>query len=234
MVWRDELAAGEIARAFELTAPTISSHLNALRRAGLITMRREGNFRRYRADRVAMEPVVPLLAIGNDKWQVADDVPESRLADTAIGHWVTVTADIAELDREGAYAAFTDAGRYSAWLGVPVRIRDGRFAAELEWGTRVRGHYEVSSPPDLIAMRWDFEDDAVPVPGRQLIGYLRFFDARRGCRIEVHQRADNADQAAFLATAWSTVLGRLRQHAEHLRTNAVPRPPRPKRSRKIT
>src|SRR3954462_1101120 len=49
MVWDDELAAGEIAAAFDLSAGTISAHLAALRDAGLVTVRREGNFRRYRA-----------------------------------------------------------------------------------------------------------------------------------------------------------------------------------------
>ncbi len=38
-----ELAAGEIAARFASTAPTISRHLAALRTAGLVTERRDGN-----------------------------------------------------------------------------------------------------------------------------------------------------------------------------------------------
>jgi hypothetical protein len=49
------------------------------------------------------------------------------------------------------------------------------------------------------------------VPGRQLVGYLRFFEEPTGCRIEVHQRAADARLATFLSTAWSMVLGRLKR-----------------------
>jgi DNA-binding transcriptional ArsR family regulator/uncharacterized protein YndB with AHSA1/START domain len=233
MVWDEELPAGTIAAAFELSAPTISSHLQALRNAGLVTMRADGNFRRYRVDRAAMESVLPLLASAGERWQVADALPERALADASIERWVTVTVDLSGVDRPTAFEAFTDSRRYSAWLGVPVSLRDGRFAAELEWGTKVRGHYEVVAPPQLIAMRWDFDDDAVPLPGRQLVGYLRFHEQRAGTRVEVHQRAADADQAEFLSVAWSTVLGRLREHVEagdsRGPTKAATRARRPKR-----
>ncbi len=126
-----------------------------------------------------------------------------------------------------AFESFADGDRYSAWLGVPVTIERGRFRAELEWGTRVRGRYEVLAPPDLIAMRWDFDDDQVPVPGRQLVGYLRFLARGRGCHVEVHQEAQDAQQAQYLTGAWSMVLGRLKEYADLDRRTARPR--RPKR-----
>jgi uncharacterized protein YndB with AHSA1/START domain len=85
------------------------------------------------------------------------------------------------IDQADAFDAFTNEARYSAWLGGPARIRSGRFRATLEWGTEVRGTYEVVSPPDLIAMRWDFDDDAVPLPGRtSLVAYLRVHRRRPG------------------------------------------------------
>ncbi|HYW59297.1 MAG TPA: metalloregulator ArsR/SmtB family transcription factor [Xanthobacteraceae bacterium] len=42
-----ERAAGEIARKFDVTRPAISQHLRILRRAGLLTERREGTKRLY-------------------------------------------------------------------------------------------------------------------------------------------------------------------------------------------
>jgi hypothetical protein len=70
------------------------------------------------------------------------------------------------------------------------------------------------------------------VPGRQLAGYVRFFDEPAGCRIEVHQYAADARQATFLSTAWSMVLGRLKEHAERPPAGPAPhrRAQRPKRS----
>jgi uncharacterized protein YndB with AHSA1/START domain len=45
-----------------------------------------------------------------------------------------------------------------------VTLEDGRFACTMEWGTNIRGRYELTCPPELIVMRWDFEDDNVPSP----------------------------------------------------------------------
>jgi DNA-binding transcriptional ArsR family regulator/uncharacterized protein YndB with AHSA1/START domain len=230
LVWNDELAAGDIAEAFDVTGPTISAHLAALTAAGLVTRRVDGNFRRYRADRDAMAVLVPLFASGNDRWQPADDIPERQLADSRVEHWVQVTADLPVSPGE-VFEDFIDDVRYSAWLGVPVTLRDGRFSAELEWGTKVRGHYEVVVRPSLIAMRWDFEDDAVPVPGAQLVAYLRLAPSTVGTHVEVHQHAPTAEKADFLVAAWSLVLGRLSEyHRRSGTTSSTRRARRPKRT----
>lgn len=44
-----ELPAGEIARRFDVTRPAISQHLAVLKEAGLVTERRDGTRRLYRA-----------------------------------------------------------------------------------------------------------------------------------------------------------------------------------------
>jgi DNA-binding transcriptional ArsR family regulator len=49
LVREDELPAGEIARRFDVTRPAISQHLAVLREAGLVTERRDGARRLYRA-----------------------------------------------------------------------------------------------------------------------------------------------------------------------------------------
>jgi DNA-binding transcriptional ArsR family regulator len=49
LVWDAELPAGAIAAHFEVTRPAISQHLRVLRDAGLVTERREGTRRLYRA-----------------------------------------------------------------------------------------------------------------------------------------------------------------------------------------
>ena len=54
LVWDRELAAGEIGTYFELRAPTISQHLAVLVGADLLTARREGTFRYYRANHDAL------------------------------------------------------------------------------------------------------------------------------------------------------------------------------------
>lgn len=49
LVARDELAAGEIASAFEVTRTAVSQHLTVLKHAGLLAERRDGTRRLYRA-----------------------------------------------------------------------------------------------------------------------------------------------------------------------------------------
>lgn len=48
LVSRDELSAGEIAAAFEVSRTAISQHLTVLKNAGLLTERRDGTRRLYR------------------------------------------------------------------------------------------------------------------------------------------------------------------------------------------
>lgn len=60
-MWDRELAAGEIAAHFDVSWPAISQNLNVLRRAGLVTERRDGRRRLYRADRKALGPLAAAL-----------------------------------------------------------------------------------------------------------------------------------------------------------------------------
>lgn len=49
LVARDELAAGEIAAAFDVSRTAISQHVTVLKNAGLLVERRDGTRRLYRA-----------------------------------------------------------------------------------------------------------------------------------------------------------------------------------------
>lgn len=49
LVWAQECTAGEVAAHFAVTRPNISKHLRVLREAGLVTERRDGTRRLYRA-----------------------------------------------------------------------------------------------------------------------------------------------------------------------------------------
>ena len=60
-VWRDELAVGEIAEQIELSYAGVSQHLALLRDAGLVTVRRDGKRRMYRADHQGLGPFKPFL-----------------------------------------------------------------------------------------------------------------------------------------------------------------------------
>jgi DNA-binding transcriptional ArsR family regulator len=61
LVWDRELAAGDIAQQFDVSWPAISQNLAVLRKAGLVTERREANRRFYRADQQALGSLQPAL-----------------------------------------------------------------------------------------------------------------------------------------------------------------------------
>lgn len=57
LVWDRELAAGDIAARFDVSFAAVSQHLGVLREAGLVSVRRDGRARFYRADRKALGPL---------------------------------------------------------------------------------------------------------------------------------------------------------------------------------
>jgi DNA-binding transcriptional ArsR family regulator len=61
LVARQELAAGEIASAFDVTRTAVSQHLTVLKKAGLLSERRDGTRRLYRARPEGVDQLRQLL-----------------------------------------------------------------------------------------------------------------------------------------------------------------------------
>ena len=78
LVARDELAAGEIAAAFDVTRTAVSQHLTVLRNAGLLSERREGTRRLYRA---RPEGLAELREFLDEMWSSALDVARRLVED---------------------------------------------------------------------------------------------------------------------------------------------------------
>lgn len=70
LVAEDELAAGEIAAAFDVTRTAVSQHLTVLKTAGLVTERREGTRRLYRARSEGLDGLREFL---NEMWAASLD-----------------------------------------------------------------------------------------------------------------------------------------------------------------
>lgn len=65
LVWDAEVGATDIASHFDVTRPAISQHLGVLREAGLVTERRDGTRRLYRARKETVEDLRRFL---DDYW----------------------------------------------------------------------------------------------------------------------------------------------------------------------
>jgi len=66
LVRERELSAGEIAANFDVTRPAVSQHLNVLKEAGLVSERRNGTRRLYRA---RPEGLAELKAFLEEFWE---------------------------------------------------------------------------------------------------------------------------------------------------------------------
>ena len=67
LVRDEELSAGEIASHFDVSRPAVSQHLNVLKEAGLVSERRNGTRRLYRA---RPEGLAELKVFLEDFWNV--------------------------------------------------------------------------------------------------------------------------------------------------------------------
>jgi DNA-binding transcriptional ArsR family regulator len=81
LVARDELAAGEIASHFDVHRTAISQHLTVLKDAGLISERRDGTRRLYRARPEALDALRQML---EGMWSSSLDVAR-RLVESERG-----------------------------------------------------------------------------------------------------------------------------------------------------
>jgi DNA-binding transcriptional ArsR family regulator len=61
LIWDAERPASEIAAHFDVTFGAVSQHLGVLQQAGLVSVRRDGTRRFYRANRSALRPFAPML-----------------------------------------------------------------------------------------------------------------------------------------------------------------------------
>ena len=61
MLRQGPMASGDIAAAFEMSWPSITGHLNALKEAGLISPERDGASIRYRLEISAVEEALAFL-----------------------------------------------------------------------------------------------------------------------------------------------------------------------------
>ena len=81
LVAGDERAAGQIAAAFDVTRTAVSQHLTVLRNAGLLSERRDGTRRLYRA---RPEGLAGLRRFLDDMWASSLDTAR-RLVEAAEG-----------------------------------------------------------------------------------------------------------------------------------------------------
>lgn len=79
LVWDRELSAGEIAEQVAVSFPAVSQHLGKLRAAGLVSVRKDGRHRYYRARRADMGTLaIYLESMWNQKLDTLKTLAEAK------------------------------------------------------------------------------------------------------------------------------------------------------------
>ena len=61
MLQKQDMTAGEIASRFEMTAPSISHHLDKLKRAGLVTTVKQGQYIHYSINTTIIDEIIQYI-----------------------------------------------------------------------------------------------------------------------------------------------------------------------------
>jgi DNA-binding transcriptional ArsR family regulator len=82
MLRKGPMTSGDIAAAFDMSWPTITGHLTALKEAGLVAAEREGTSQRYRLDISAVEEALAfLMDLTGARPKDTDDTPNTGETD---------------------------------------------------------------------------------------------------------------------------------------------------------
>lgn len=211
-----ELAAGSIAERFDITRPAVSQHLAVLRRAGLLTERRDGTRRLYRADpgsvrglRVYLDDLsTPRLA----GWGAASGGAEGR----------GVTRERFSVERElllrsspaGVWELVADPEEVTRWMGEAARFDPGvggRYRVEVLPGLVAAGEFLEVDPPHRLVHTWGWElDHGGPVPPGSTVVVFELRGVLEGTLLRVsHRDLPDLATAGSHSRGWAHYLSRL-------------------------
>lgn len=161
-----ERSAGEIAEAFDVTRPAVSQHLAALRAAGLVSERRQGTRRLYRARPQGMAGAL-LFVQGFWDERLAE---LRRLAEQPAASPTAPMTERVCVSREVAIAAppervwdlLTDGGRTTRCMGRMAELEPrpgGSYRVEVLPGRIASGALVEADPARRLAHSWGWEGD---------------------------------------------------------------------------
>jgi uncharacterized protein YndB with AHSA1/START domain len=218
LIQDQELPAGKIAEHFDVTRPAISQHLAVLKAAGLITERREGTRRLYRA---RPEGFAELGTYIEEFWHhrlerlAAEAEAEERRFATVT---TTSGSDVIEVERriaakpETVFSYFTDPEKMLRWMGVTADLDPkpgGIFRVNVTGKDIARGTYVEVTPHTRIVFTWGWEgSETRPGPGQSTVEALLAPDGD-GTVLRIRHQGLTGEQRTGHAEGWNHYLDRL-------------------------
>lgn len=88
-----EYAVNEIVLRMKMAQPAVSKHLNALRKAGVVTVVKRGQHRMYRLDALALKPVHDWVRVFERYWTHQVDQIKQRAEQKALERLIRLDKD---------------------------------------------------------------------------------------------------------------------------------------------
>ena len=216
LVRDEELSAGEIASHFDVTRPAVSQHLNVLKEAGLVSERRNGTRRLYRA---RPEGLAELKEFLEQFWDVRLEVLK-REAEKESERSMDATTETTAVERTLSIAArpetvwefFVDPEKLMRWMGIAAELDaqpGGAYRCDVIPGHVALGEFvEVDSPRRLV-FTWGWENNEEVPPGSSTIE-VELTPQGEGTSLHfVHKELPSEAAATSHAHGWEHYLARL-------------------------
>ena len=167
-----ERSSGEIAAHFDVTRPAISQHLAVLAAAGLVSVRRQGTRRLYRARRDRLAELRKFLdEFWDERLQALAQAAETEerrsphgraRSDDSVEREVRISAR-----PETVFPFFTEAQKMERWMGVSCDLDPrpgGVYGVNVTGRDIARGEYLEVVPYSRVVFTWGWEGESSDVP----------------------------------------------------------------------
>lgn len=211
-----ELPAGMIAERFRITRPAVSQHLTVLKQAGLVTERRDGTRRLYRAEPRALAGLRVFL---DDFWERRlvglKREAEAKEGQSIILERVSVEREIAiAAPRETVWELLVNPDDVTTWMGqsatFDLRV-GGCYQVEVLPGVFAAGEFLEIDPPGRLVYTWGWElSEGGPVPPGSTTVVFELMDNGNETRLRLYHRdLPSLDTAGSHSRGWAHYLDRL-------------------------
>jgi uncharacterized protein YndB with AHSA1/START domain/DNA-binding transcriptional ArsR family regulator len=213
-----ELSAGEIAMHFEVSGPAVSQHLTVLKEAGLVSERREGTRRFYRA---RPEGLAELRSYLESFWDTrlqalkreAEHEERERVDVCAEGICVA-RETVIDASPETVWRFLVDPEKAVRWMGLAASLDPqpgGDYRVEVIPGSVARGEFVEVDPPHRLVFTWGWEPGSgSTLPQGSTTVELELIPDGQGTLLRLtHRGLPDSESAESHTRGWDHYLARL-------------------------
>ena len=222
LIQHTETSSGEIAAHFDVSGPAISQHLRVLADAGLVTVRRQGTRRIYRARPEGLAELKEYLdEFWGDRLEVLKrvaEVEERRLrmamssGSEALERQVRIAAR-----PETVFSFFTDPEKMVRWKGIEASLDPrpgGVYRVNMNGRDVASGQYVEVVPHTRVVFTWGWEGEGTAFPPGSSTVEISLIPDGDGTIVRLRHLGLPADQRDPHQEGWDHYLARLTTVAE--------------------